>query len=135
MGEHLLDQGASRQSRVTQCQRISQAVAQAQVLTRGERMIANHQCAQRLFGSDCYGDVLTRRRVVRQDEIDLIADQCGHQILRRADADVKADVRMLGVELSNDGWQQLARDRLDGGDADLTADQAAQLLDLRFDCS
>ncbi len=36
---------------------------------------------------------------MREDEVDLIADQSVHQIVRRTDPNVEADVRMLGVEL------------------------------------
>ena len=69
-----------------------------------------------------------------EDEIDLIGDQGGNQILWRADADMETDVRMLRLELRDRGRQQLARDRLNRGDADLAAHQTAQLVDLRFDC-
>jgi hypothetical protein len=68
-----------------------------------------------------------------EDEIDLIGDQGGNQILWRADADMETHVQVFRLESRDRGRQQLARNRLNSGDADLAAHQTAQLLDLRFD--
>lgn len=67
---------------------------------------------------------------MRQDEVDLVRDQRGGQFLGRSDAHVEANVRVGGLKPRDGGRQQLAGDRLDGGDAGPTAHQAAQLLDL-----
>ena len=99
----------------------------------GKRMIVNHQRAQSLLRGDCDGDVFPRRRMVRQDHIDLIGDQRGNEFLRCADADIEADVGMLDLEFGNRRRQQFARDQFDRGNADLSAHQPAQLFDLQLD--
>jgi hypothetical protein len=68
-----------------------------------------------------------------EDQIDLIGDQTGDQIIRRTDADIEAYVGMRRLKLRDRRRQKLARDRFDRGDADLAAYQAAQLFDLRLD--
>ena len=70
---------------------------------------------------------------MRQDKIDLIADQSGSQILRDSDPNVELDIWMRCLEAADRRRQQFARNRLDGGDADVAAHQSAQLLDLRLD--
>ena len=77
--------------------------------------------------------VFPRRRIVRQDQIDLIVDQRGNEFLRCADADIEADVGMLDLKFGDRRWQQFARDRFDRRNADLPAHQPAQLFDLRLD--
>ena len=51
--------------------------------------------AERLSAVATMATCFLRRRVMRQDEIDLIGDQGLNQILGRADADMEANVGMV----------------------------------------
>jgi hypothetical protein len=86
-----------------------------------------------LFASSHHRHVLPWRRRKRQNEIDVIGDQCTRQYLGSTDMDVEADVWMLALKPCDGSWQEIADDRLYSGDADMAAHQPAQFLDLRGD--
>ena len=58
-------------------------------------MIGNHQGTKCLLSCGDDRHILFRRRVMRQDEIDLIGDQSGNQFVGGADAHIESDIWML----------------------------------------
>jgi hypothetical protein len=130
--ENLLDQRTTGQGRIGKRQRKTQAIAQAKVVAPRQRMIGNHHRTERLRCGRDDGDILLSRRVMREDEIDLVGDQSLDQFFGGADPDLKTNIWVSLLELGNRRWQQLTCHRFRGCDADLPPHKSAELLDPRF---